>query len=66
MYGTTFLFGIFRTCYLDLKKDEWNMAKKTMLLQQNAILLLGNKQSNAFYNLVQLASLKLKTLEEEC
>ena len=45
IYGTTFVTGVFHTCYLYLKKEEWNKTEKTMLLLQNAILLLDSEQN---------------------
>ena len=45
IYGTTFVSGVFHTCYLYLKKGELNKTKKTMLLQQNAILPLDSKRN---------------------
>ena len=53
--------GVFHTCYLYLKKEEWKKGKKTKLLQQNAILLLDSKQNTWFFrNSRPLASLRLK------
>ena len=46
IYGTIFMPRVFHACYLHLKKEEWNKTEKTaMLLQQNAILLVDNKQN---------------------
>ena len=45
IYGTTFVSGVFHTCYLVSQERGMELDKKTMLLQQNAILLHDSNQN---------------------
>ena len=52
IYGTTFVSGVFHTCSLYFKKDEWNKTKEIMLPLM--------KIRDVYHNSGPLASLKLK------
>ena len=58
--------GAFHTCYMYLKKEEWNKIKKECSCSKISFYYLTAKKTrDVFHNLRQLASQDLKTIEEE-
>ena len=63
IYGTTFLSGVFHTCYLHLKKKESNKTKKQCYCSKIPICYLtANKKYDVIHNSGSLASLRLKNI----
>ena len=62
IYGTTFVSGVFHTCYLYLKKEESNKTKKRQCScsKMPFYYLAENKTRDAFHNSGPLAALRVK------
>ena len=62
IYGTTFVSGVFHTCYLYLKKEESNKTKKRQCScsKMPFYYLAANKTRDAFHNSGPLAALRVK------
>ena len=59
--GNIFVCKVFRTCYLYLKKEEWNKTKKQRSCSKMPFYYLrANKTHDLFHNSIPLVSLRLK------